>query len=208
MSEPNKLSEEELTAIRSMAEQYTARLRAGEWLTYDCGRELLLRHIDAQSAELAAQAEEIRRLTEELDWHKADWPDLSHEDLKAAAERFSDERKRLIEKCRTEYGHMTMAELVDAFRDCSWEEEGSIDFVMKEKAAQQDAEIRRLREAYTSDDAIRNLGFELTQMVVDSVWQSCPGIGALSDVLWVKFSDVLGRRAAKAMEPQTTKPKD
>jgi DNA repair ATPase RecN len=170
MSEPTK---ESLEDVINRLKFHQDQLRP-HWLKMDVFRLF---------AELAAQAEEIRRLTERLAWHEEELNAITPtpEEFKAIIERQSAERKRLIEKCRTDYGHMTMAELVDAFRDCSWEEEGSIDFVMKEKATQQDAEIRRLREALE------------------------PFADAHRNHTRINWDDEECRRAAKAMEPQTTK---
>jgi hypothetical protein len=121
MSKPTKLSDAELAAIREMAKQYRARRRAGEWLTHDCDRELLLRHVDAQAAELAVQAEEIRRLTDELR--------ISQDTAKDEA-MFANESNAQVDELDAEVERLT----------CIVTGQGGL---IQEK----DAEIRRLREA-------------------------------------------------------------
>lgn len=216
MSEPTKLSEEERDDLASVHARLVELGPAlyGDSVPY---QQRLIEHIWATDDELAAQDEEIRRLTDRLAWHEEELNAITptHEEFKAIIERQSQERQRLIEKCRTDYGHMTMTELVDAFRDCSWEEEGSIDFVMKEKAAQQDEEIRRLteerkvaliagvvlNEQHEADAAeIRRLREELNQARISmTLVRDC----AFGTKLCEQCQSNLGsgiRRAAKAME--------
>jgi regulator of replication initiation timing len=162
-------------------------------------------HIDELTAENAKLREEGAALRRRLDAamvaiaridgiaqcatldHNDEEPELSHDEFAAAAQKLSENRQRLIAECRANWGRLTIGQLVDAFRDCSWEEEGSIDFVLKEKAAALDAENAKLREALRRvGDGVAHIGSMTYDRTIEVI------------------ADALGNRVEKALgeDPQ------